>query len=371
MTWIKGKHNTGFERNCPVVGGYGGIPGEGFTRGSDPFSNPGVVIAVTNEDAHTGDYSLKITGTKLNDVASSRWYHKVAYAARKVGFWYKPSEIYSTQDETCVFSIYGNSKYWVKIYWNENGTLYADEFYQGIMAASPNHPVGEWVHIGILYYLHETNGFFHWYVNGQPLVEYTGYTAPNYYYDIDYFYFGSYPRNASRNQGTPVGAFYDDVYMLRGAWTDSKEAPPDSRFYDIVPNGNGYYTGWAASVESPPLALYEAVDDVQTETDTPNIKSWTDDQRALFTMQDIVPLEGLEIPTVLLKYSSKRTSYPPYLYLNPGLRTNGVDLFGSLGGTKTTWEIFTHDFTTDAQDNAWTPSSVNATEMGIRTRPPV
>lgn len=366
---ISYRFSTGLERNCPADS-YGYIKGEQLTR--LPFPKNSVGLGITNEDAHTGDYSLKISGTEVDVVSSMRWYKEEQYGYLRLGLWYKPSEIFGTNDEACVVCMYGDGKEWGKVCWNESGTLYISQEYQGILGTAPNHPAGEWVHIAIGHYCHDTSGKFYCNINGEPIVEFEGYTAPSNYYEPDSYYFGSYPRDATRNQGTPVGAFYDDMYMSRGIWSDPIEGTlPDSRFLDIVPNGDGYYTEWAQSPESPPLtSLYEAIDDVQTETDTPNIKAWGQDQRALFTMQNIVAPNGFSIPNVRLWLSAKRNAHSsPYLYVNPGTRIDGVDNFVFKAYVTTAWGLFPtyNDFGTDAQYNNWTEASVNASEFGLRT----
>ena len=369
MTYSIGYHTTGFERNCPTDGS-GQILGEYFGFAGVPSPND-VVLDVTDECAHTGNYSLKISGTTIDDWASLYWYLN-ARRKVKVSFWYKPSLIYGSRDETCIFTIRDDvSKYPVKIYWDESGTFYGVHNVEGMMGSIGGFPADEWVHVGIIYFNHTLHGRFGLWINGKEAFWFSGRTNSSTYRDLLYFYFGSYPYDVSRNQGTPIGAYYDDIKYEMGLWNDDDEIPTDSRLLDIVPNGDGYYAEWAQSPETPPLTtLYDAVDDVQPSTDTPNIKAWENSQPALFAMQDITVLDGLDVPTVLVKYSAKRNTHSsPYLYLNTGIRTNSVDSFGDAMSIGTSWTVFMRQCILDAQNNSWTESSVNATEMGIRTVP--
>ena len=369
MTIYKTKFNTGFERNCPAdpVSGY--IHGEALGR--NPYPNNSVGLAVTNEDAHFGDYSLKISGTEIDVVSSVKWYYDISYAYWGWGFWYKPSEIYGTNDETCVFCARGSSGYdFVKIYWNEDGTFYLNQYYQGILGSASGYPAGDWVHLGVASYSNNTSGKCYFNINGQPVVEFYGYTAPSQYYDFREHFYGSYPRDASRNQGTPVGAYYDDMYILRGIWRDSVESNlSDSRFLDIVPDGPGYYSGWAPT--PPSMDLYDAVDDVKDTTEfTPNIWAWQADQKVLFTMQNIAFVGDFDIPTVMPKWSVKRDVTSPYWRYTDGIRTAGLDVFSSILSPPTSYTLYYRNRIYDAQLNAWTKASVNAIEIGFKSLSP-
>ena len=372
MAKFKTKYCTGLERNCPAdpVSGY--IHGEELLRTPYPMNSVG--LAVTNEDAHTGDYSLKISGTEIDVVSSMKWYYAINYASYHFGFWYKPSLVYGSNDETCVFTVRGSSGWdYAKVYWNEDGTIYFQNYYGGILGSDPGHPAGEWIHVGVRHYSNSgtgTLGFSYLYINGKPIVEFQGYTAPSDGYTLREFFFGSYPRDAGRNQGTPIGAFYDDMQLYRGYWSDNAKVPvEDSRFLDIVPDGPGHYSGWAPT--PPSMDLYDAVDDVQTGTQyTPNIWAWKADQKALFTMQNIAFVEDFDIPSVMVKWSIKRDVTTPYWKYTDGIRTAGLDVFTSSLAPPTSYTLYYRDRKYDAQINNWTKASVNAMELGFKSLAP-
>jgi len=361
MAWTKTKFCTGFERNCPWSSG---IPGEYFYWYGDPSSSNDVVMGVTNEDAHTGNYSLKISGTTSDDWLSARWLmnwrSKVA-----IGFWYKPSLIYGSDDETCVFSIMADDSTWpVRIYWDEAGTFYGMHNVMGVMGSLGGFPPGEWVHVGILYYNNPSPwGRYGLWLNGKEVFSFSGETNTSTYRDLYYFYFGSYPHDVSRNQGTPVGAFYDNPYVMRGNYNEADLVPPDSRFLDIAPDGDGYHTEWAPSVQSPPLAsLYEAVNSVQS-TDRPNIKAWENDLLVSFTMENIASV-GLAIPTVITR--GDISAYPGNAEAYIGIRTGGVDQFSAVDEGAPSWAKYIYILDKDAQSNDWTESSVNTMEIAFK-----
>ena len=357
---------TGWERNPHY---HAGIPNENMYWYGYPYTSPyehnAVVIGATNEDAHTGDYSLKVTGTTSTDWASVAWYLNSKSKA-KVGFWYKPSLIYGTYDETCFFNITDDySKNVVKLYWNEDGTVYGYHNLLGLLCSDPGHPVDEWMHIGVVYFNHPLHGVWALYINGKEVHNFYGNTNASTYRDLLYFRFGSYPYDATRNQGTPVGSFYDDMYMETGIWSDATSAPIDMRILDIDPNADGYMSEWAPT--GPIVDHYKAVNYSHVAGDDINVKSWDHYKYEYFAMENINAL-GLSIPVVMLKWFAKQYGAYPDINMYPGIRTNGVDyVYSYTRGNGSSWAFEAYPKTTDAQGNIWTENTINGLEMFFRS----
>ena len=141
---------------------------------------------------------------------------------------------------------------------------------------------------------------------------------------------------------------------------DSKEAPPDHRLFDLVPNEDGYYAEWATSI--PATSLYEAVNVVQTTVDRPNIKAWENDQLVSLAMQNIASNGlGVAYQPIMLHISSK--AYPGAGEIFIGIRTGGVDRFPIYDYGDASWDIYSVMYDTDAAYNNWTEASINAMQM--------
>lgn len=336
---------------------------------------PNALNAISSTQKYTGNYSYRFSGS-----AAGPGFAGELGAAVRCGFFFWHNGTQTTWAPvvglkvgiaSLVFRAGTNSVSLVAGYLNGGST--ANEPIAPATTTVLN-SLNTWIHIGLMAYIAEENGFVSFYGNGERLLKWTGdtriYARNNVALQttISGVYAGGYGQNYFYlvSDSWSQYVYTDDMYadLWTGESPPPDEPPPSRRFLAAFPNAAGSSSQWTPSAGTN----WQNVDEAP-----PNAE--TDFNKALApNLLDLYAHAAMEIPVdhavralIPLAYARKSdagTQSQAKVVLTNSLGTvesSASDLPVSYGYIWNRW--------TEQPDGAtpWDETAVNATEFGIKS----
>lgn len=228
---------------------------------------------------------------------------------------------------------------------------------------------GTWFHVGIAHKMHATDGFLYVYINGTPVLQYTGDTRSCLYsggqvFSTSMLYAIGLGTMDSGVAGY-VGAFVDDMFI--DSIVDESPAPvPSRRFMISFPTSAGADDDWTAV---PAVANYLNVDDNPNDGDTTYNKALSADLRDTFNVTDItLPVDHrivAVLPSPFVKRLDSEIAHQLSVHAWDGVQYgDSADLNLSMSYDV---PVFAR-LTTQPDGSDWDETDYNAMQFGYRSR---
>lgn len=159
--------------------------------------------------------------------------------------------------------------------------------------------------------------------------------------------------------------YVDDLYLADSTGTVNTDFLGDVKVETLLPNGNGNSSGMTGS-DSNQTDNYLLVDDNPVVT-TDYVESATEGHKDTYAMGNLastnVSVYGMQVSLVTQKDDTGSK------YLRPVVRSGSTDYAGTSVALNTSWEGMHEIWEQDPNTSAdWTPTNVNAVEVGPEVR---
>ena len=158
----------------------------------------------------------------------------------------------------------------------------------------------------------------------------------------------------------------DDLYVCNGAGTSNNDFLGDVAVYNLLPNGNGFYSQFVGS-DADSTDNYLLVDEAGNPVTTDYAGSPTDGNKDTYTFQDLPVSSGTVLGTQVGMYAAKSDTLAKSI--RSVARLSGVDATGTDHTLQTSYDIHDDIYETKPGGGAWTIADVNNTEFGAEARP--
>lgn len=170
--------------------------------------------------------------------------------------------------------------------------------------------------------------------------------------------------NSVLDPGGSVIRYVDDIIIMDGAGSTCNDFLGDRRLVVLRPSGAGNYTQFTPNTG----ANYAAVDDTTPDDDTTYVASGTDNQRDTYALGNLDTGIVIVDALVLGAYAKKTDAGARSLALT--VRSGSTDSDGSDATLSTSYSYVKRILETDPiAAAAWSGSTVNALEIGVKARP--
>jgi hypothetical protein len=316
---------------------------------------------LTGSAAYTGSYGIRY------GYLAYAWGLSQQGSACRWGAWTRRDGFSPIFPDFLLFSVHGGGEYiQVRIYLEANQIGIRDSN-RGTLAlvALPDRisEHGIWQHWGVAYKSHASTGFMTFYLDGNPIVSYTGDTRMG--GTVAEFTAAYWIGKSSILGQGGINNDVDDVYFDLCTADEPDTFVTPNRFLISVPENVGTYDQWV-----PNVALadnYTMVDEIPPDGDTTYVEAITDGAIDSYVMSDIAVPDGYEIAAVVPSAYAKQifTTEVPQLKL---LAFDGVNFRRSDALSLTSdYGFVSARFTLQPDGNPWNETDFNNMEMGFES----
>jgi hypothetical protein len=217
-----------------------------------------------------------------------------------------------------------------------------------------------WYYLEMKCVLHDTTGEIKVNVNGVNKLNLTNKDTKNAGTESVYSFIRIYSPFTS--------AYFDDMYIMNGAGSVNNDIVGECRVRTIRPNGNGTTSGMTGS-DGNSTDNYLLVDETVFSTGTADyVESSVDNTKDTYAFEDLPESTGTIIGVQYSAYAQKSDAAArsfAFVTRSGGSESDGADTTLSTGFATYTLLLEQNPVTS----TAWTISSVNGAEFGVKVRP--
>lgn len=282
----------------------------------------------------------------------------------------EPTEIYvglacyptATQNLPVLFQLMasGSSLAHISVEYNGGAGLkvYRDQTTTLLGTGSINVTTGQWYYLELYAKISDTVGAIKLRVNGTLDLDLSNIdTKTGSYTTIPRFYLGGYSGSQSRS------AYYDDIYICDASGSTNNNFLGDCIVDTIFPDGTGDSSQWSPSSG----VNYAAVDEALTTTgNTDYVSSSTNGHRDLYTFSDIAQRASSTVYGIQTNVFARLATAGETDTVAASAKLSGttVDATAQSLTDTLTYKRFIRE--TDPTGTAWTQTSINDTQFGIK-----
>lgn len=211
-----------------------------------------------------------------------------------------------------------------------------------------------WAHYGMDVYIHSSNGWVNFYIDGILAMSYSGNTGSA---NINKLTFGG---TATHGQYQ----YIDDLYVDDTTGEGSPAVIPLLRFYPLTLDGNGNYAQWDGS-DGNSTDNYQLLDEIPP-SDSDYVETNVADEYDSYTLTSITLEAGQTINAVVPQVFATRAGSTEQIAL--GTRLSSTDSIGSDQTPETSTKLYQERQTTKPGGGDWGESDVNSAELVIKSR---
>lgn len=219
-------------------------------------------------------------------------------------------------------------------------------------AAAGYSSVNTYYHIGITYKASATVGFITVYLDGIPILTFSGNTGTT----ISGFYIGG---GVSGNAAWGATAYFDDLYV--DDTTGEADAPPSSFRFDWK-SANGAGASTALTV-SGAASNYLAVDDIPVNDDTDYVVAASSGLKDSYAVADFTLPAGYVVNALIPTSWARRTDAGTDSRWKLGTRLSGTEVVGSAQALATSYGMIFERQTAKPGGGSWSETDVNSAEF--------